>query len=767
MPTSSAEILEMLRAKGRAGGRRRSTAYKDESLQLSAAVRAWNSEEWASLIRRHEDEPLAVAVMSDAWGTMVRDKQIVNMADEGLRVLRTGHFRHEYLLHRAVMRCRPRIGGQLMFQLIGMPRGLKLGKKAVNVFRAKEEFLPLLKQAGHRSISVTVYVEDGLLHTALEKLVGGYHERYCEQMAIESGPAAAQQLKDTDWPLFLKCTAHPCSNCIKTSARRLMPTDDVKDDLHIVSSAFLKGSSALFDHLDSFLMAKLEFARCDASIEDRRRYWQHYGVMNEESKSPEILEECVLLDLRWDPVLCKILVNSDLQNEPNIWQRMRAVCFFCLRWRVFSETRWCGATPSSKMLVRSWALGSEPLALLTMTDPNVSDAFLKGIKRASYDVKKLAVVLSFACTVPEAVQLRLLKDDRFLRIAAEARSTMNEKVIYLQDLPDMVWCRSARLIAATESPDVLRSESLQCSYIACGYMWHEFFEQLERPPLSMTQGNIAANVADLVAGPPPVDDEISRRVHQTATVWFSEPAAVRGLETATDLSGTVTLVEQAHSSGATTMRDSKQMGEQQMCSEAYLHTARRMWNERSDLEQEKVLLENIEDCYNPKAGKQYAFNMYLKENSGRFRQAVLDDGVTGRKIGPAIMTRARDEWGALLSERQRHEFHCRAHAENLKFESTKGERLLKHREDLVSIRGREQQRSDAMNRTNHLKDVDITEEDLARLADLFDEVVANWTNAKRDEKEASPAPIEEAEAEDLRRRSMVFDRQAPPRAWWI
>ena len=72
---------------------------------------------------------------------------------------------------------------------------------------------------------------------------------------------------------------------------------------------------------------------------------------------------------------------------------------------MFSDTRWVGATVSSTLLVRGWTLGSEPLAEMTLKDPTVSGYYLSGIRQPTHEVKKLAVVLSFACIVPEAVQL--------------------------------------------------------------------------------------------------------------------------------------------------------------------------------------------------------------------------------------------------------------------------------------------------------------------------------------------------------------------------
>ena len=163
-----------------------------------------------------------------------------------------------------------------MFQKFGVPRGLKNGKKAVNVFSAALDFLPLLKEQGHKHISVTMYVEDGLLHSALQKLQSGRHQRICQNLMLEDGEIR-QQLVDTDWLLFLKFIAHPCSNSIKCGTRRLRSGDEIGDKLHVVTSSYLKGSSALFDHLDLFLLNTAEFAVREASREDLRVFWLHFG----------------------------------------------------------------------------------------------------------------------------------------------------------------------------------------------------------------------------------------------------------------------------------------------------------------------------------------------------------------------------------------------------------------------------------------------------------------------------------------------------------
>ena len=438
-------------------------AERDEALQFGVALKAWQQEKWAPLTHRHSQEPLGLAVMTDAWGAMVRDTRTADMRDEGLRITRKGRFRHEYLLMRAVMRCRPRIGGQVMFQKIGVPRGLKLGKEAVNVYNVGLDSMPMLKECGHKNISVTLYVEDGLLHSALKKLQSGRHQRYCEQLFFEDGEMA-QQVVDTDWVLFLKCTSHPCSNSIKTATRRLRPTDDVVESLHVVTSSYIKGSAVLFDHLDLFLLQKVDFAKPTSSFEDRRAFWTHFTTWNG-AATPAILTDLVQIDPRWDPETGRFLVNEDIQSDPKAMQKLHTLCFFGLRWKVWSDTRWCGATVSSKLLVRSWTMGSEPLAELTLADPTVSGYYLNGIRQATHSVKKLAVVLSFACIVPDAVQFMFLEDDRFLRIAGAARSKMCEK---MGELCGSVVQASSLRVRILRPLDLSRFIPLMLSVATCG-----------------------------------------------------------------------------------------------------------------------------------------------------------------------------------------------------------------------------------------------------------------------------------------------------------
>ena len=75
---------------------------------------------------------------------------------------------------------------------------------------------------------------------------------------------------------------------------------------------------------------------------------------------------------------------------------------------------------------------------MTLKDPTVSGYYLSGIRQATHEVKKLAVVLSFPCIVPEAVQLMFLDDDRFLRVAVAALTKMCDQMENLEDLPGFV-----------------------------------------------------------------------------------------------------------------------------------------------------------------------------------------------------------------------------------------------------------------------------------------------------------------------------------------
>lgn len=100
---------------------------------------------------------------------------------------------------------------------------------------------------------------------------------------------------------------------------------------------------------------------------------------------------------------------------------------------------------------------------------------------------------------------QLLADDRFLLRAATLKSGIAEKCEEVASLPDSFWKRIAEVggIIGKFSAWEVRHRTMQCMYKGLCYLDCNGFAPLGQYPLSLTQGDIQANLSalDLRIGP--------------------------------------------------------------------------------------------------------------------------------------------------------------------------------------------------------------------------------------------------------------------------
>ena len=102
--------------------------------------------------------------INDAWGAYLNTTQQIRSGEHLVRY--RGKWRHEMLLERGLVFIMEDTGSISKFMLVTPPKGLRLGKKALNVFTATNEFWDHPRILGHTGIVVSVYVQDGALFEA-------------------------------------------------------------------------------------------------------------------------------------------------------------------------------------------------------------------------------------------------------------------------------------------------------------------------------------------------------------------------------------------------------------------------------------------------------------------------------------------------------------------------------------------------------------------------------------------------------------------------
>ena len=146
----------------------------EQCYRIATALDAVSNENLDAALAQSRPFPVLQAYMSDGWSA--RTSFTTTSVEHGVLVKRVGHYRHEFLLERALLRTRsPGTGEQTMHMLFGPPRGLRYGKNAWNMLTAATQFCPMLRARGHNGIALNLYLMDGMLIKRFTKMAKARH----------------------------------------------------------------------------------------------------------------------------------------------------------------------------------------------------------------------------------------------------------------------------------------------------------------------------------------------------------------------------------------------------------------------------------------------------------------------------------------------------------------------------------------------------------------------------------------------------------------
>ncbi len=259
------------------------------------------------------------------------------------------------------------------------------------------------------------------------------------------------------------------------------------------------------------------------------------------------------VDPRWDAANKRLLVQSGLQRDPECWHKVSMVVLVCRRWINWSDTRWARFGRAGKLYVRSLCTGIDASVQQCLADPSCSSYHLTGYSRASSEVRFLLSISAFSAAPCEYFVLQMLIDDRLLRRAPELHSGVLERLRIIAEMPEEVWSRVASML--DRSMHSFRHAVMLSACIAYGYLVRDVFTHVWTEPLSLTQGDIEANVAGLAIRMEPIRDERVQRMKNLLDAGTAQGALVEGLRLLRDVPGSTALVEEGHASGSILMKN--------------------------------------------------------------------------------------------------------------------------------------------------------------------------------------------------------------------
>jgi hypothetical protein len=735
-----------------------SIAERNLALKLSAALQILQDSEVERMILDHSDEPMLACYISDGWARMIQSTTVtkLNVGNSYLRVTRRGRFRHEFLCQRGVFLCDPFDGTHLSHLLLSEPVGLKLGGRAVHVFTAACEFMSTLRQSGHRGLCWNVYLQDGLLHSILTRFFKARHELYYTR-----GPELglhAQELHDTDLTVTIRCSSHSCSNSLGHGLKVVSKKDFLVDELHIVTASYLNAASQLYTDLDDWLSLRLRFeTQPTGTIKQRRAFWSHF------CDNFDIVELLVASDIRSEGgfVVAANWVSTLMEPHDTIAGLLR----YLYRWKKFIETRWCGSKESSILLLRSLAAGAECLALDSLEHAPVQHMHLGGIRRASPQVKLLAVVAAFAGGPADALLHALFEDDRLLLRAVEYRSILDDGLRYLCELDMYIWKRVSAIISPDFDVREVIHLTFKASLISCAYMWFMLFKQLLFSPLSLTQGDIVSNVAALAVGIQSGLEDVSARLNRAiVTHGVTEAHVVRHLKLLSKTPCTVNLVEQAHGIGAVIMKLHEQLEELSLRALAHLGSAKALVSpSRLDVKLTKLEVQ-ISKLEHRSVTGVHGKNMFAHENAARLYANLSNDGLTRGQLQSLRNKVVNDAFEALPPERRRYYVSAAAVETRLR-NSEVGKEMQSCRNLMDLDKDREAAEVAELGTTTHMTAAKLSASQVQRLCDIVLGLEGRLSELQN-RQTLAPAAISEKEVALLEQTAVaLMPAKSPPPEW--
>ena len=136
-------------------------------------------------------------------------------------------------------------------------------------------------------------------------------------------------------------------------------------------------------------------------------------------------------------------------------------------------------------------------------------------------MRTYAATATFSAFVSDTMAKNLLKDDRFLKFANKHWKQLREDADFVLQIPVPMWGWVAEVCGgAYEEGQSFRGKVVWSILATMGYLHWDAFDQLSYPPLSLTQGDLHANVEKIEVTPfEQLDDEVSQiSVHVDAKI---------------------------------------------------------------------------------------------------------------------------------------------------------------------------------------------------------------------------------------------------------
>ena len=307
--------------------------------------------------------------MNDGWSTKLQDVS-VSASNSEFRVFRRGHMRWEMLLERGIFRCKSEDESDIVHMLFSPPRALRHGRSSYNMLEAACQFQDLLRAQGQQGWLISAYVMDGHLLPSCTKLFRARHALYYQVTPPDQLEPFAE---DKDLVLGIRCRAHSIHNGLAWGLARHQSAE-ICDEAFLAISSLNNNSAGLFSRLDLWLRQVVRFAVRAGPSELVEAFWISLDI------SPSMLPLFVAADPWWNGEC--LLISASLEDDPEVFYKIRSIVAHSYRWLKWSTGRWCRAGRAGRYFVRSLCLGLDSAVAGLLADSDFSCPLLSGYNRS-------------------------------------------------------------------------------------------------------------------------------------------------------------------------------------------------------------------------------------------------------------------------------------------------------------------------------------------------------------------------------------------------
>jgi len=306
-------------------------------------------------------------------------QKLVARLDEENVVTSGGRRCSELFVMRGLALCEDALGRQMTSTIVRDPVSSHK-KDGWTCFAMMANFLPLSRDLGHRGIVTTCAVLDGGLFAHQQRRMRQRHSLWHYRLADR---ALAEDLELMDWPLAVWCKCHNAHTAVDWGVRWLYVDKKAEmRDLHIAIESLLNSWDDILSHAADLIQV-VDFTAVVNHKDCVAQWWQSL------SYKPALVESLAELDLRWDGVTKRLLVNDTVRNRPDIHAHIFACIIGAFHISKFIEGRWLALGTCSRPLIGAVSIGLDYVVDAVMADPDAGQEFLGGYKRYTPHIRTL------------------------------------------------------------------------------------------------------------------------------------------------------------------------------------------------------------------------------------------------------------------------------------------------------------------------------------------------------------------------------------------